>query len=590
MNSRVLCVWLPNWPVQRALAADIVRQSSPLQNHALVLETRDPRRGLMVAAANLAARQAGARIGMRMSELSAICSKSSTDGPLNSHSVQWDIRPYQPDLDLDRLLDLAEQAQRFSPLVGFELHDHQPWHGRSSCEPQALLLEVGGVASLFGGEEAMLVEVAQWLREQHFFAYMAIASSIGASWALCNFEVPRRQKKSQEASQPSPSVGELPECRWLVADRWEEAELLTPLPNAALRIDSLTLSKLQRLGVNTIGQLWQLPRDGLASRLGSQLLLRFDQALGQTEEPIIALTSVPDWLVEMPFETATRSTETLAEAVSQLCQELARRMQKRGQGVLRCVCRLDRVGTAPLVMQLGLFRASDDPDHLQSLLVGQLDQTMQTWGQTSMDRLTVGAVTSSDDEGAVCRVVLQATLTGPIVWEQSHLFDQPDVQNRQHLAHLIDRLSGRLGRDRVLEAQVQRDAEPEQAVSYRPLTGRRRDGSPQTTIRKLNSRISASGAEPRPIDPMRRPTHLLSPPELLSGMTCTPEGTPLEFVYEQQRFQVVHHWGPEQLESGWWRGPSVRRHYYRIETTHGSWWWIFQDLKSRNWFVHGLFG
>lgn len=637
MNRRVLCVWLPNWPVQRVLAA-----APALAGRAVVLETRDARRGLLIAAANLAARRAGAQVGMRMSELSALCTGPSASSPAGSSGevaaspLLWEIRPYRPEEDLDSLCELAEEAQQFSPLVGLELHGVAPWAGRTTCQPQALLLDISGIPHLFGGEEALLAEVARWLGEHRYFAYMTIASTVGAAWALANYEILRRlkQDRSSERSQPEDSsprdaaqapapTYDVPKCRTLITEAWEEAELLSELPIAALRIDEETVGKLRRLGVRTLCQLWQLPRDGLASRLGSQLLTRSDQALGVLDEPIIAFHSQPDWMLEFPLEIATRSEATLAEVLRRLCHDLAPRLRSRGQGVLRCVCRLDLVRCRPLIMQLGLFRASDDPEHLHALLVGQLEQALlhleaqqpvplpskrsvtgaagdrpdakQSRGKQSRGAASGSAVASDgalavDDTGAVWRVSLQATLTGPIVWEQTQLFDQGDLRQRQQLAQLIDNLSSRLGRGQVLEARVERDAEPDQAVSYRPLTGRRRDGSQQKTLRKLNSRLASSGAEPRPTDPLRRPTRLLSPPELLVGVSSPEEAPPGEFIFENRRHRVQRHWGPERLESGWWRGPSMRREYFRVETTSGDWWWLFRDVLSGAWYVHGLFG
>jgi protein ImuB len=255
-----------------------------------------------------------------------------------------------------------------------------------------------------------------------------------------------------------------------------------------------------------------------------------------------------------------------------------------------------------------LFRASDDANHLHTLLIGQLDQVLQSRRsdeplkrhspfktRSSASNASAQAAKASgplaiDDQGTVWRVTLQATLTGPIVWEQTELFEEGDRRSKQHFAQLIDTLSGRLGRGQVLEARIERDAEPEQAVSYKPLTGRRNDGTPQQTLRKLNSRLAGSGAEPQPTDPMRRPTRLLVPAEPLTVVSESVDGPPSEFVYDNRRERVINHWGPERLESGWWRGPSMRRDYFRIETAAGEWWWIFRDMTSGTWHVHGLFG
>ncbi len=631
MPTRVLCIWLPNWPIQRVIAAE-----PELLHRALVLESRDARRGLVVAAANLAARNAGAVIGMRMSELAALRpapgshaasneshaanrhTSSRVDG--NVHSAQssmpsqthlvWEIRPYQPECDIDELCELSEQAQQFSPLVGIEPVEDYVWCGRTSGQPQGLLMDVTGIPPLFGGETSFLNAIAEWLQSRRYFAYMTIASTVGAAWAFANYELRRKERTgatstssleadvSDDSTTSSTTDSLWPTCRTLITEPWEEAELLSALPVAALRIDQETLVKLQRLGVGNLNQLWQLPRDGLASRLGPRLMQRSDQALGHLYEPIVALHNSPDWQVMQDLEIATRSLDTLNEVLRLLCKELSVRLKKQGRGALRCVCRMDQVARPPLVMQLGLFRPSDGDAHLHSLLCGQLEQTLlrsqEEAGEASRKarsdtKLPLHQSRAADESGCVWRVSLQATLTAPIVWEQTQLFDDASVRHRQQLAGLIDTLSNRLGRHAVVEATINRDAEPENAVRYQPLTGRRRDGTEQSTLRKLNSRLANHGAEPRPTDPMRRPTRLLSPAEILLGAIANEDGLPVSFVYENRRHQIAHHCGPERLESGWWRGPSMRRDYYRVETTTGEWWWIYRDLVTEQWYLHGLF-
>jgi protein ImuB len=88
---------------------------------------------------------------------------------------------------------------------------------------------------------------------------------------------------------------------------------------------------------------------------------------------------------------------------------------------------------------------------------------------------------------------------------------------------------------------------------------------------------------------MRRPTRLLSPPQAIEVIALAPEGVPAQFKAQQQTYKVLQYWGPERLESGWWRGPSVRRDYFRVETEQGAWWWIYRDMQTNNWYLHGVF-
>ena len=47
--------------------------------------------------------------------------------------------------------------------------------------------------------------------------------------------------------------------------------------------------------------------------------------------------------------------------------------------------------------------------------------------------------------------------------------------------------------------------------------------------------------------------------------------------------------GPERLETGWWRGADVRRDYFRVLTEGGQQFWLLRDLKTRQWFLHGIY-
>jgi protein ImuB len=68
-----------------------------------------------------------------------------------------------------------------------------------------------------------------------------------------------------------------------------------------------------------------------------------------------------------------------------------------------------------------------------------------------------------------------------------------------------------------------------------------------------------------------------------------PDGPP-QFVWlEKRREQIIQCVGPERIETLWWRGPAVRRDYYRVTTESDRHLWIFQRLVDRQWFIHGIF-
>ncbi len=82
---------------------------------------------------------------------------------------------------------------------------------------------------------------------------------------------------------------------------------------------------------------------------------------------------------------------------------------------------------------------------------------------------------------------------------------------------------------------------------------------------------------------------LYSEPQMRVVTCVEPDGPP-QFVWmNQHRERIVGLVGPERIETLWWRGPSVRRDYYRMATESGGHLWMFRQLDDGKWFVHGEF-
>ena len=86
-----------------------------------------------------------------------------------------------------------------------------------------------------------------------------------------------------------------------------------------------------------------------------------------------------------------------------------------------------------------------------------------------------------------------------------------------------------------------------------------------------------------------RPLQLLPRPVKLNLLAVAPEGSPIQFVYQKEKHHVARYWGPERIETGWWRGRSVRRDYYRVETSTGHRFWLYHQRDNGHWFLHGAF-
>ena len=86
-----------------------------------------------------------------------------------------------------------------------------------------------------------------------------------------------------------------------------------------------------------------------------------------------------------------------------------------------------------------------------------------------------------------------------------------------------------------------------------------------------------------------RPLRLVRRPIALEATSIMPDGPPVRFQFRSRGHRVARTWGPERIETGWWRGRPVGRDYYRIETTTGRRFWLFRRLRDGKWFLHGMF-
>lgn len=476
------------------------------------------------------------------------------------------ILPWEPAEDWRALCELADAATCFSPLLGVEAIGPTPIVGRYLSEPQAILIDMTGLTAFFGSVDEAAAAVADWCADRGLIAAVAMAPNPAAAWAAAHYA----RRSAVAAALASRRDGGRPAVVPPVV--WSEEELdqqLGRLCIAALRIDAATHHRLTQLGVKTIDQLRRLPRSGLAGRFEGTLLQRLDQAAGLIDEPITCYHAGIDYYSEFLFDVPTDRRDTIAEVLRRLCVDLAVRLRSRGQGALRVLCRLRSEGGRMQLLRLGLFRPTAEAAHLQRLLLGQFDHQIQ--------RLDPLAALS-----------LQADLTAALRWQQGDLFAREQLDIRSRTAELIDVLAGRLGGDAVVQARPRRDSRPEAAAAEVPLTG----ADPLRTLsdaERLVAQYAETYLQPGADQPLRRPLMLLQPPEPLRVLEEAGVGPPKRFRWSGRVATAIDHWGPERIESGWWDGETQRRDYYRVATDDGGWLWIYRDLSTRQWFLHGQF-
>jgi protein ImuB len=435
--------------------------------------------------------------------------------------------PHEPRADREALRALAVWSQRFSPVVAVEEGE----------QPEGLLVDIIGCGHLFGGEQALAAKVVRDIRAGGYLARAAVADTAGAAWAVARHTV------GPSGAAVVPPDGQM--------------AALSPLAVEALRLPSKAVQLLQQLDVRRVGQLLALPRASLPSRFGTEVLLRLDQALGLTPELLAPEPAPEPTEASWSFEPSTADRRTVTAAVEFLLGQVLDRLRPLQLGVRRLWMALRIVGEEPVTVRVGLLQPSVSAPHLAGLV------------RLHAERVRIPAEVSA--------VTVRADEVAPLAFAQPLFFeDGPGADRWREFPALIDRMSNRLGERAVLRSRLRPDAQPEFAYRFEPWLGQ---GLPAPA-----RSLSPAGDERL----LTRPLCLKPQPVALP--VAPGRGPPARFAWQGRDYGVARAWGPERIETGWWRGRDIRRDYYLVETTTGERFWLFRAGRGGHWFLHGTFG
>jgi protein ImuB len=464
-------------------------------------------------------------------------------------------------ISVETLQAVAARCKQFTPLVGID----------PDIFPQSVLLDITRVLDLFGGEAALVERIIGELQAEGWQLRAAVAETCGAAWALAAFAEEEKRGEGR---------GEKEDCNTQysvlsTSPFSPHLSSLASLPLPALRLPEPIIVLLHSLGVWRIEQLQALPRRELFSRFGPELLDCLDRVTGRLPEPLPAWEPPPQFEVRWSAEFPTARRETIDAALEHLVRRLATMLTRAGRGAMRLECHLTCLGGKGDISHLpgrpegcfaqmrdvpfsvGLFRPTAWANHLLQLLQVHLE-SLPLPSPVEAIRLTAS--------------------TAPLELRQQEMFAEKTRVQSYHLSGLIDRLSNRLGHTRVARVRLISDAQPELACHYAPLVsvGWRRA---QRRPAKDTKMVGLRSARPHPTRPLR----LLAEPVRLPGDINA------QFSFAGRLQRIVRRVGPERIETGWWRGHTVARDYYRAETAAGCWYWVFRRLPDGPWFLHGMF-
>jgi len=515
---RLLSLWLPRFAIECQARRRAAEPEAPFA----LLRAEQGR--LILAAVSDAAAAEGLHPGQTLAAARVLLPELA-------------IEPERPAAARALLRRLARRCERYTPWVAEDAAAALLCNGLGG--DAGLFLDITGCAHLFGSEAALAKDLLDRLAGAGHVARLGIAATPGAAWAL-----------ARQGTGPNRPLALLP----------PEADLkqgLAPLPVAGLRLPAAVLELLARLGLERIGQLYDLPPATLTPRFGQVLNQRLAEALGRRAEPIDPLTPPAELAVRRQFAEPLADPADLERVLTLLFEELAATLARQGLGARRLVVEGQRADGGRSGFALGLSRPSRDPRHFARLARPAQERLEPGFGFDVMS--------------------LAAPVVEPLSPEQGALAAGGDLlaaaRPQTGLAALVDRLEEKLGQGSVTRPVALPSLWPERSSALR---------APFSPI-------------PDPLHGLRpRPLHLLRRPAPVEVTALLPDRPPARFTWQRRSFQIARAEGPERLEPGWWRPEEesdTARDYWRVEDQDGRRFWLYRRVESGapKWFLHGLF-
>jgi protein ImuB len=435
------------------------------------------------------------------------------------------------------LAALLAWSRRFTPLAALD-------------PPDGLMLDIAGVAHLFGGEAALMREVEARLAAQGFSGRAGLADAPELAFALARY--------GQNRLAPAG------------LDEKALMRLAAPLPLAALRLSEEALAGLAQAGLRRVGDILHRPRAPLAARWGSGLFARLDGMLGRAKSAINPVFEAPAYLAERKFAEPIARREDVEATILSLACELSAMLERHGEGLRRVEASFFRVDGVVKSLQAGASRPLREPLVIARLFRERLDalgeEGLDTGYGFDLARLAALEVERLDPRQSALAASKADLLAGRAAQEE--------------FADLVDRLGARLGARRVLRLAPHASHIPEFAVIAAPA-GRGATAWPRAA----------------PEDAPARPLRLLERPERIEAVAAVPDGPPLRFRWRRAMHEVVAAEGPERIAPEWWKGEQdLTRDYFRVEDAQGRRFWLYREglyggeTAQPHWFLHGLFG
>ncbi len=526
-----LCVYIPEFPAQALLRHRPALAATP----AVVLSGNPPLES--VISINLSAQRLGITHGITRSELEAF----SAQAAFSAAEAQPPITILHRSLPEERSARAAllELAGIFTPRV-----EVQPVSGSAF----AMVLDMTGTLRIFGPIAQAARTLAARLQSLQFTARLAASANLHAAVSLAQVSL-------------APSARTAP----AIIPRGQEAACLAPLPLSALALTPQQSETLALWGLNTLGELAQIPEVELIIRLGQPgKRLRL---LARGEHPHLMVPEEPAFTLEefLELEAPVEILDSLLFAIGPMLDQLLLRAQNRSYALASVTLTIslesDSSGAGGNGDAVGA--ASPIPTHTRTI-----KPALPVAQREVLLKLLHLDLDAHPPPAAVTAIFIQAE-PGDRSKVQLGLFS-PQLPEPSRLDVTLARIAALVGEERVGRARLLDTHKPEAFLMERFVV-------PTSAPPPNPSTNSIAARRCRPPVPLR---------------ISTVDRRPVSFYLQDRLYQVTHAYGPWRRSGDWWSSSVWSHEEWDAQATSGSdtlLCLISHDLLHHRWQLEALY-
>jgi len=309
----------------------------------------------------------------------------------------------------------------------------------------------------------------------------------------------------------------------------DQQKIDAALKQSALQLtdlDSKSVQKLSRIGIQNLGQLMAISLPDIAKRFSHEMADYLGRISGLLPQPVSFYHPEPHFHHYMELLYEITDSQRLLAPITHLLDILERFLRSRDK----------------LTTQIGFVLHLRDAPEMSLYMGAQQGEYRATmWKELVSLQLE--------------KVSLTAPVTGITLHAAKAYIRQPEK---------LDLFSSKQGELSRLQLLVMLQAKVGESAVVAPRLGN--DHRPEKQNLHVNSLTMLSSST---VPYAMRPAFLL------------PHPVPLT-----EKVTIEH--GPERIQTGWWDESPAERDYFIARTHTGQWYWVFRT-PQKQWYLHGIF-